>query len=172
MRRTHESYGRAPAPICGSCPADQRRIPGHVFGKNTRKEFCYDNLHISRNAWDTNLVKVAAARHCRRLSPASRVLTCQFFSRQIPSTYQSIGSRAAAAHSQSFPSASGESFRTKYPSFAATQPPSLTPTGTPSTITSSPRPQTMARSSSGRCLMISHSIQMPKRSPTSPPPAG
>ncbi|EPE10134.1 actin-binding protein [Ophiostoma piceae UAMH 11346] len=29
----------------------------HVFGKPTRKEFCYDNLHISRNAWDTNLVK-------------------------------------------------------------------------------------------------------------------
>jgi hypothetical protein len=31
---------------------------GHVFGKPTRKEACYDNLHISRNAWDTNLVKV------------------------------------------------------------------------------------------------------------------
>jgi coronin-1B/1C/6 len=31
---------------------------GHVFGKPTRKESCYDNLHISRNAWDTNLVKV------------------------------------------------------------------------------------------------------------------
>ncbi|KAL2752476.1 hypothetical protein ACRALDRAFT_1044524, partial [Sodiomyces alcalophilus JCM 7366] len=30
----------------------------HVYGKSTRKEFCYDNLHISRNAWDTNLVKV------------------------------------------------------------------------------------------------------------------
>ncbi|RQM06055.1 hypothetical protein DH86_00002369, partial [Scytalidium sp. 3C] len=30
----------------------------HVFGKSTRKESCYDNLHISRNAWDTNLVKV------------------------------------------------------------------------------------------------------------------
>lgn len=30
----------------------------HIFGKPTRKEFCYDNLHISRNAWDTNLVKV------------------------------------------------------------------------------------------------------------------
>ncbi|KAE9368130.1 actin binding protein-like protein [Stipitochalara longipes BDJ] len=29
----------------------------HVFGKSTRKEACYDNLHISRNAWDTNLVK-------------------------------------------------------------------------------------------------------------------
>lgn len=34
------------------------KSPGHVYGKPTRKEFCYDNLHISRNAWDTNLVKV------------------------------------------------------------------------------------------------------------------
>ncbi|TVY93317.1 Coronin-like protein [Lachnellula willkommii] len=32
-------------------------VTGHVFGKSTRKESCYDNLHISRNAWDTNLVK-------------------------------------------------------------------------------------------------------------------
>ncbi|KKZ68128.1 hypothetical protein EMCG_06185 [[Emmonsia] crescens] len=30
----------------------------HVFGRSTRKEQCYDNLHISKNAWDTNLVKV------------------------------------------------------------------------------------------------------------------
>ncbi|KAG6004229.1 Coronin-like protein crn1 [Claviceps maximensis] len=30
----------------------------HVFGKSSRKELCYDNLRISRNAWDTNLVKV------------------------------------------------------------------------------------------------------------------
>ncbi|OBT49935.1 hypothetical protein VE04_09163 [Pseudogymnoascus sp. 24MN13] len=30
----------------------------HVFGKPTRKESTYDNLHISRNAWDTNLIKV------------------------------------------------------------------------------------------------------------------
>ncbi|KAL9127204.1 MAG: hypothetical protein Q9217_003877 [Psora testacea] len=29
----------------------------HVFGRPTRKEQCYDNLRISRNAWDTNLVK-------------------------------------------------------------------------------------------------------------------
>ncbi|KAI0127712.1 coronin-6 [Xylariales sp. AK1849] len=32
----------------------------HVFGKSTRKEFCYDNIRISRNAWDTNLIKVNA----------------------------------------------------------------------------------------------------------------
>ncbi|KAH6627633.1 hypothetical protein F5144DRAFT_576451 [Chaetomium tenue] len=30
----------------------------HIFGKPTKKDICYDNLHISRNAWDTNLVKV------------------------------------------------------------------------------------------------------------------
>ncbi|OAQ99773.1 hypothetical protein LLEC1_06792, partial [Akanthomyces lecanii] len=30
----------------------------HVFGKSTRKDSCYDNIHISRNAWDTNLIKV------------------------------------------------------------------------------------------------------------------
>ncbi|POS87849.1 DUF1900-domain-containing protein [Erysiphe pulchra] len=30
----------------------------HVFGKSSRKEACYDNLRISRNAWDTNLIKV------------------------------------------------------------------------------------------------------------------
>ncbi|KAL2052865.1 hypothetical protein ABVK25_006805 [Lepraria finkii] len=29
----------------------------HVFGRPTRKEQCYDNIRISRNAWDTNLVK-------------------------------------------------------------------------------------------------------------------
>ncbi|KAK2740924.1 Coronin-like protein crn1 [Myotisia sp. PD_48] len=30
----------------------------HVFGRSTRKEQCYDNLHVSANAWDTNLLKV------------------------------------------------------------------------------------------------------------------
>ncbi|KAK6440979.1 Coronin-like protein crn1 [Oleoguttula sp. CCFEE 5521] len=29
----------------------------HVFGQSTRREQCYDNLHISNNAWDTNLIK-------------------------------------------------------------------------------------------------------------------
>ncbi|KAI9734058.1 MAG: Coronin-like protein crn1 [Claussenomyces sp. TS43310] len=29
----------------------------HVFGNPAKKEASYDNLHISRNAWDTNLVK-------------------------------------------------------------------------------------------------------------------
>ncbi|KAI9357008.1 hypothetical protein DFJ73DRAFT_821808 [Zopfochytrium polystomum] len=30
----------------------------HVFGTPNKKEQCYDNLKISRSAWDTNLVKV------------------------------------------------------------------------------------------------------------------
>lgn len=38
--------------------ADTACSPGHVFGKSTRKDSCYDNIHISRNAWDTNLIKV------------------------------------------------------------------------------------------------------------------
>ncbi|KAE8356391.1 hypothetical protein BDV28DRAFT_127236, partial [Aspergillus coremiiformis] len=29
----------------------------HVFGRNTRKEQCYDNLRVSANPWDSNLVK-------------------------------------------------------------------------------------------------------------------
>ncbi|KAF8455335.1 coronin-like protein crn1 [Terfezia claveryi] len=29
----------------------------HVFGRSTKKELCYDNLHISRNAWDSNIIK-------------------------------------------------------------------------------------------------------------------
>ncbi|KAF3924928.1 Coronin [Orbilia brochopaga] len=29
----------------------------HVFGRSTRKEQCYDNLHISKNAWDSNIIK-------------------------------------------------------------------------------------------------------------------
>ncbi|KAK8159230.1 actin-binding protein-like protein [Phyllosticta citrichinensis] len=29
----------------------------HVFGRSTKKEQCYDNLKISKNAWDTNLIK-------------------------------------------------------------------------------------------------------------------
>ena len=28
-----------------------------MFGRTSRREQCYDNLRISKNAWDTNLVK-------------------------------------------------------------------------------------------------------------------
>eukprot|EP00158_Paraphelidium_tribonemae_P002387 Partr_v1_DN25321_c0_g1_i2_m22006 putative Coronin, actin binding protein len=30
----------------------------HVFGTGAKKEVCYDNIKVSRNAWDTNLCKV------------------------------------------------------------------------------------------------------------------
>lgn len=29
----------------------------HVFGQNVKREQCYDNLRISKNAWDSNLIK-------------------------------------------------------------------------------------------------------------------
>lgn len=29
----------------------------HVFGQANKKEQCYDNLRISKNAWDSNIVK-------------------------------------------------------------------------------------------------------------------
>ncbi|CAK1364755.1 unnamed protein product [Cercospora beticola] len=29
----------------------------HVFGQNVKREQCYDNLRVSRNAWDSNLIK-------------------------------------------------------------------------------------------------------------------
>ncbi|CAZ85400.1 unnamed protein product [Tuber melanosporum] len=29
----------------------------HIYGRPTRKEQCYDNLHISKNAWDSNIIK-------------------------------------------------------------------------------------------------------------------
>ncbi|GAB7348687.1 hypothetical protein MBLNU459_g7433t1 [Dothideomycetes sp. NU459] len=29
----------------------------HVFGQSTKREQCYDNLRITKNAWDTNLIK-------------------------------------------------------------------------------------------------------------------
>ena len=32
-------------------------MTGHVFGQPTKKEQCYDNLRITKNAWDTNLIK-------------------------------------------------------------------------------------------------------------------
>jgi Domain of unknown function (DUF1899) len=41
------------------CRNANREMLGHVYGQSTKKEQCYDNLRISRNAWDTNLVKVS-----------------------------------------------------------------------------------------------------------------
>ncbi|KAG5361942.1 Coronin-like protein crn1 [Yarrowia sp. C11] len=30
----------------------------HVYGQSTKKELCYDNVRVSNNAWDSNLLKV------------------------------------------------------------------------------------------------------------------
>ncbi|KAK9449647.1 uncharacterized protein V1518DRAFT_414284 [Limtongia smithiae] len=30
----------------------------HVYGQPTKKELCYENAHVSKNAWDANLIKV------------------------------------------------------------------------------------------------------------------
>jgi hypothetical protein len=29
----------------------------HVYGTCAKRDFCYDNLRVSANAWDTNMVK-------------------------------------------------------------------------------------------------------------------
>ncbi|WEW56996.1 Coronin-like protein crn1 [Emydomyces testavorans] len=52
----------------------------HVFGRSTRKEQCYDNLRISTNAWDTNLVKP---------SPSTAV-TCGLIDPQVNPEYLSV----------------------------------------------------------------------------------
>lgn len=30
----------------------------HVYGTANKRELCYDNVRVSGNAWDTNLIKV------------------------------------------------------------------------------------------------------------------
>jgi hypothetical protein len=60
---------------------------GHVFGKSTRKEFCYDNLHISRNAWDTNLVKVRSPRSFPA-RPSQRSSNCRVLTLRPPAPGQ------------------------------------------------------------------------------------
>lgn len=46
-----------------SCPSATQETSivsqciGHVFGQAPKREQCYDNLRISKNAWDTNLLK-------------------------------------------------------------------------------------------------------------------
>ena len=65
--------------------------PGHVFGKPTKKEACYDNLHISRNAWDTNLVKV-------RINRSEGTHVADTRSRLTLNILRSIGKAVEVAH--------------------------------------------------------------------------
>lgn len=30
----------------------------HVYGTSSKRDLCYENIRVSRNAWDTNVVKV------------------------------------------------------------------------------------------------------------------
>jgi hypothetical protein len=57
------------------------------------QEQCYDNLRISKNAWDTNLIKVSQ-------SPTTHGTGTELDHRQIPSTSQLIGKPAEEVHSQ------------------------------------------------------------------------
>lgn len=63
---------------------------------NSPQEQCYDNLRISRNAWDTNLVKVS---HSIRKITTTRAHK----SRPIRCFYRSIGRPAVAARLPSSP---------------------------------------------------------------------
>ncbi|KAJ3008919.1 Coronin-2B [Thoreauomyces humboldtii] len=38
-------------------PPSRNLADRHVFGQATKRDQCYDNIKVSRNAWDTNLVK-------------------------------------------------------------------------------------------------------------------
>ena len=65
-----------------------------------RKETCYDNLRISKNAWDTNLIKVSTASH------ATTKYKRSYLHRPTLSTSPSIGNQAVVAPSPSSPSMS------------------------------------------------------------------
>lgn len=121
--------GHCPDPI-GDFQADQGcNRTGHIFGKPTRKEYCYDNLRITRNAWDTNLVKVGLEppepRHTTTYAP-----TLTIANRSTPSTFPSIGILLAAVPLLLFPWRKGARLPTKSRCFAGTLPLSSTPIGT------------------------------------------
>jgi hypothetical protein len=154
---------------------------GHVFGKSTRKESCYDNLHISRNAWDTNLVKVRVdatfACGLREADPEHR---------QTPSISQSIGRPVEVALSQSYLSARKEDYQSRFLFSGATLHRFLIrigrsaycalrtthtdpPLGTPSTIALWRLGPTMAKYLYGRCLKGFLSIRNLRKSKMSAP---
>lgn len=31
----------------------------HVFGQPAKRELCYDNIKVTTNAWDSNIIKVS-----------------------------------------------------------------------------------------------------------------
>lgn len=66
-----------------------------VFPANSNaQEQCYDNLRITKNAWDTNLIKVR--EHVRTLQ--DRVTAFSLSDRQIPNISRSIGKLVVEEH--------------------------------------------------------------------------
>jgi Domain of unknown function (DUF1899) len=80
---------------------------GHVFGRPTRKEQCYDNLRISKNAWDTNLIKVVMTTAWLRSVVDTEP-------RRIQNTSRSIGRQAEEARSLSYQQLKEEGCRSAY----------------------------------------------------------
>jgi Domain of unknown function (DUF1899) len=80
---------------------------GHVFGRPTRKEQCYDNLRISKNAWDTNLIKVV-------MTTAWLRSVVDTLARPIQNTSRSTGRQVVEARSRSYQRAKGGGCRNAY----------------------------------------------------------
>jgi Domain of unknown function (DUF1899) len=130
-RFVRSSKYRTSAISCWShVPADN--FQGHVFGRPTRKEQCYDNLRISKNAWDTNLVKVQLLTG-RGESDIDR--GC----RPIPNTSRSIGRQAEGAHSLSYQSMREGGYQSAYHCSEVTRPLCWTRTGRLSSMPSTSR---------------------------------
>lgn len=115
------SLARAPRRYIGYTSQDPC-----LYMLTLRQEQCYDNLRITKNAWDTNLIKVSSLH--AHATTTTRLLTP---SRQTPNTSQSTGRPAAAVPLPSSPSTSAAELPTNCLSSADTQPLSSTPTGTP-----------------------------------------
>lgn len=110
----------------------------HVYGQTGKKEFNIENVKVSNQAWDTNLISASGVSfEFRFLSPSLAQLT------PLSNTSPSTGQLQAVVLSQSSLSLPlGVSHRTTYltsspisfPLPAATLLPSSTPPGVPSTI--------------------------------------
>lgn len=51
----------------------------HVYGTAAKRDYCYDNVRVSLNAWDTNMVQVnPVSAHCLCHGCSSGLLTCMF----------------------------------------------------------------------------------------------
>ena len=110
----------------------------HVYGQTGKKEFNIENVKVSNQAWDTNLISASGVSFEFRVSLS---LSLTYFT-PLSNTSLSTGQLQAAVLSQfSLSLLLGVSPRTTYltsspisfPLPAATLPPSSTPPGVPST---------------------------------------